>query len=145
MYNLTKSEICFLLLILLATGAIFFIVLINPYKIQFMFFVRIDHLLILSFIVTFTSVSMARLAFDWDEIGPTFGLVLTVISTLVPFLYLTVLLSKSMVQLVFKKGRCLKQTVVFVRKWRAEPQVPISDRENQEEVGVAEQLIPSVN
>ena len=88
---------------------------------------------------------MAKLPFDWDEIGPTFGLVLTAISSLVPFLYLTVLLSKSMVQLVFKKGRCLKQTVVFVRKWRAEPQVPISDRVNQEEVGVSKQLISDLS
>ena len=67
-FNLTESGMSFLLLILFATGAMFLLQLINPYKEQFKLCIKIDRMLILSFIVTFTGASMRVLSFDWNEI-----------------------------------------------------------------------------
>jgi hypothetical protein len=55
-YNLTHSEMSFPLLIFIATATMCFVVLINPYKRQFKFYVTIDLLFILTFIVTFTEM-----------------------------------------------------------------------------------------
>ena len=146
MYNITLSEMTYPLLIFLATAATFFMLLINPYKKPFQFYIKIDLLLTLSYIVTLASLSMSTLSFDWNEIVPAVGFVLAAISSLVPFVYFTVLMFKSMGQ-VFKKRHCFKQISVFMRRWHARAEQPIIDidRETHEEFGAAEQLIQSAS
>ena len=146
MYNITLSEMTYPLLIFLATAATFFMLLINPYKKPFQFYIKIDLLLTLSYIVTLASLSMSALSFDWNEIVPAVGFVLAAISSLVPFVYFTVLMFKSMGQ-VFKKRHCFKQIAVFMRRWHARAEQPIIDidRETHEEFGAAEQLIQSAS
>ena len=141
MYNLTHSEMCYPLLIFIATAAMCFIVLINPYKRQFKFYVTIDLLFILSFIVTFTGFCITALSFDWDEIRPEFGFALDAVSSLVPFLYLTALVLKSMVQSI-RKGCFIQQSLHLVSQWRAKQQHVL---DNYEEFRASEKLIQSVS
>ena len=139
-YNLTQSEMCYPLLIFIATATMCFIVLINPYKRHFKFYVKIDLLFILSFIVTCTSFCMIVLSFDWDEIRPKFGFALAAVSSLVPFLYLTALVLKSMVQSI-RKGCFIQQSLHLVSQWRAKQQHVL---DNYEEFRASEKLIQSV-
>ena len=138
-YNLTQSEMSFPLLIFIATAAMCLIVLINPYKQQFKFYIKIDLLLTLSFIVTFTGFSITALSFDWDEIRPKFGFALAVVSSLVPFFYLTALVLKSMVQSI-RKGCLIQQSLHVVFQWRAKRQHVLDNYEER----ASEKLIQSI-
>ena len=135
-YNLTQSEMSFPLLIFVATAAMCFIVVINPYKRQFQFYAKIDLLFILSYIVTFTSVCLSTLSFDWDEIRPNFAYVLAAVSSLVPFLYLTALVFKSMLQGI----SFIQQSLHLVSQWRAKRQHVLDNYEER----ASEKLIQSI-
>ena len=126
----------FPLLIFIATAAMCSVVLINPYKRQFQFYAKIDLLFILSYIVTFTSVCLSTLSFDWDEIRPNFAYVLAAVSSLVPFLYLTALVLKSMVQGI----SFIQQSLHLVSQWRAKRQHVLDNYEER----ASEKLIQSI-
>ena len=107
-YAVTRSDVFFPIFTLLIIMAMLIILLVNPYKPQFSTYNKVD-VVLLSFLVAFcASVTIAFNPADWIDVDPTFGVVVGDILSLVPLLYLMVVILKRMVH-VFKTKQLLRQ------------------------------------
>ena len=104
-YLVTRSNIFFSFLTIGAALNAGLILLVDPYKRPYMFYNKIDVLLLISTTSFSASVLIYEFSFDWYEYDPlVLGAVLIAISGLVPLAYLILLFLKQMKQL--KKFMC---------------------------------------
>ena len=143
---LVHNAMSFLLLAIFGTGTIFVILLVNPYKQKFKLYVKLEISLLLFGIVSCIGLGMSQLSVDWNNIGPAVGFVLAGISSLVPFLYLTLLFLKSITRILrIKWFSCqIKHILLSVYQWRAKQQCTGCTDEYEELCG-SRQMIQSVS
>ena len=143
---LVHNAMSFLLLAIFGTGTIFVILLVNPYKQKFKLYVKLEISLLLFGIVSCIGLGMSQLSVDWNNIGPAVGFVLAGISSLVPFLYLTLLFLKSITRILrIKWFSCqIKHILLSVYQWRAKQQCARCTDEYEELCG-SRQMIQSVS
>ena len=143
---LIHNRMSFPLLTLIGTATIFVTLLVNPYKQKFKLYIKLEVGLLLFGIALCASLSMSQLSVDWNDIGPTVGFVLAGISSLIPFLYLTLLFLKSIARILrIKWFSCqIKHILLSVYRWRGKQQCARNTEEFEQLCG-SRQMIQSVS
>ena len=103
LYILTHSNEFFAIGALMIIACVVITLVVLPYKMQYNVYNILDPLLIMTMLVYTSGFLVASLPYDWDEIGPEFGYVISGVFSLTPIVYFAVLLGRRIKQGI-KKG-----------------------------------------
>ena len=137
MYALTHSDLFFPILALDMTIAMLVTLLVSPYKKRFNIYHKLDLALLISIIITSNCINISLLFFDWNEINPAFGFILSGLACFSPLLYLIGLILKRMIHVLKTK-----QFFLQIRRIKCH-MCNRQKRREYEELGASEPLINS--
>ena len=131
LYAITHSLMFFPLIVMVIVTLTAAIVVIRPYKIDL--YNLVDALLIMTMVIYVSGFIVSSLPYDWDEVCPLVGHVISGIASLVPIVYFSVLLGMKI-----KRKFCLHLVCPKLCVWQ-------KNAKEYEEVSESDKILDSLN